>query len=94
MILLYQDPQGKTSVMGHSRTDSNAVGGFSAPHVHGDKNTDLDKKVALLEKTVLEREKTIAELKHKIDALTKVSYVVVSMHYYTDYVYIEWKSCC
>ena len=76
MILLYQDPRGSKSRVNHSQTDSKAVGA-AAPQVLDNKlSSELEKKVTLLEKTVHEGEKTIAELKHKIDILMKDNQVL------------------
>ena len=63
MILLYQDPHGKKpSVVNHN----SRVSATTTPM-----DAELGQKVATLEKTLLEREKTIAELKEEISSLTK-----------------------
>lgn len=70
MILLYRDPYGKNLSMGQqSRSSAVAI-----PQLQD--GVELGQRVTVLEKTVLEREKTIAELTHQIGILKKENDVV------------------
>ena len=62
MILLYQDPHGKQSSVGNHATRVSAT---VTPL-----DAELGQKVVMLEKTLLEKEKVIAELKEQISLLT------------------------
>ena len=63
MILLYKDPHGKKLSVGHL---SSGCGGGRSPQ-----GEDLGRKIAMLEKTMLERERMISELKGQIGELKK-----------------------
>ena len=69
MILLYKDPHGKTLSVVHSQTGSLRAATGASPQT-GKSVTDLEKKVAILEKSVHDGEATIAKLKHQIDVLS------------------------
>ena len=72
MILLYRDPQGKKpSVARHPQSDTRPSNG-----VESAKAEELEQKVVTLEKTVQEGERTIAELRQRIEALTQDKNIV------------------
>ena len=69
MVLLYRDPHGRKSTVIHRggrQSDSKPSNGIESGRV-----TEMEKKVASLEKTVQEGESTIAELRKRIETLTK-----------------------
>ena len=70
MILLYKDPHGKNSAVVNTQTEGN-LSGFTLP-LQSNKFEESEKKAILLEKVVLEKEKTIAELRNKIDTLNSM----------------------
>ena len=69
MVLLYQDPHGKTLSVIRSNTESKAMS--AVPPQSSKTITELEKKVAFLEKTVQDGEATIAELKHQMGVMSK-----------------------
>ena len=72
MIFLYKDPKGKSLSVTHSQTGSIKVAIASkAPSQSNKSVTDLEKKVASLERAMQDGEKTIAELRQRISVLTK-----------------------
>ena len=72
MILLYRDPDGKNqSVDQHTLSDTKA-----SNSIQNCKTAELEKKVATLEKHVQKREKTIAELRQRMEALTNDKTIV------------------
>ena len=75
MILLYRDPHGrKQSVGQHTLTDTKAGNGMIG--IQNCKTAELESKLATLQKNVQKREKTIAELRQRIEALTNDTSIV------------------
>lgn len=70
MIFLYKDPKGKSLSVTHSQTGSVKVAS-KVPPQNNKSVTDLEKKVASLERAKHEGERTIAELRQRISVLTK-----------------------
>ena len=70
MIFLYKDPQGKSLSVTHSQTGSVKIAS-KVPSQSNKSIIDLEKKVASLEKAMQDGEKTIAELRQRINVLTK-----------------------
>ena len=70
MIFLYKDPKGKSLSVTHSQTGSVKVASKLPPQ-NNKSVTDLEKKVASLERAKQEGEKTIAELRQRINVLIK-----------------------
>ena len=72
--MLYKDPQGIKSGVFTSQKDTK--GDALSSQTKDSKSVELEMKVTLLEKTIQENEKTIAELKSKIDAYNSVTTAV------------------
>lgn len=62
MVLLYKDPLGKDSGVVNSQTD-NTLNRLTSNTIKNNKCEELEKKVTLLEKKVLDKDKIIAELR-------------------------------
>ena len=64
MVLLYKDPHGRDSGVVNSQTE----GTFNRVTSNTIQSNELEKKMALLEKVVLEKDKIIAELRNENSA--------------------------
>ena len=67
MVLLYKDPHGRDSGAVNSQTEG-TFNRVTSNTIQSNKFDELEKKMALLEKVVLEKDKIIAELRNENSA--------------------------
>ena len=67
MVLLYKDPHGRDSGVVNSQTEG-TFNRVTSNTIQNNKFDELEKKMALLEKVVLEKDKIIAELRNENSA--------------------------
>ena len=67
MVLLYKDPHGKDSGVVNSQTEG-TLNRFTSNNIQNNKCEELEKKVSLLEKVVLDKDKIIVELRNEVDS--------------------------